>query len=150
MRLELGLPSILLAGCATQRTQLAGLKPCRSGTSFCTRRELFNMPDGSVQRGVTLRAFDPKTRKCSIWWLDGNKPTKIDVPGIGRFEKADGLHTDRVTRAFAAITPEPARPLTIFARSLICRDRPLAARTYMSNGAKWRDERLNPSTAAPF
>jgi hypothetical protein len=51
---------------------------------------VFNMPDGSVQRGVTLRAFDPKTQKWSIWWLDGNNPTKIDVPVVGGFESGSG------------------------------------------------------------
>lgn len=50
---------------------------------------VFNMPDG-VQRGVTLRAFDPKTQKWSIWWLDGNDPTRIDVPVVGGFENGSG------------------------------------------------------------
>ena len=50
----------------------------------------FNMPDGTIQRGVTLRAFDPKTQKWSIWWLDGNVPTKIDVPVVGGFDNGSG------------------------------------------------------------
>jgi hypothetical protein len=48
------------------------------------------MPDGSIRRGVTLRAFDPKTQKWSIWWLDGNDPTEIDVPLVGGFEQGTG------------------------------------------------------------
>jgi hypothetical protein len=51
---------------------------------------VFNMPDGSIRRGVTLRAFDPKTLKWSIWWLDGNDPTSMDVPVVGGFEKGTG------------------------------------------------------------
>lgn len=51
---------------------------------------VFHMPDGSVQRGVTLRAYDQKTRLWSIWWLDGNHPTRIDVPVVGGFENGSG------------------------------------------------------------
>jgi hypothetical protein len=51
---------------------------------------VFNLPGGVVQRGVTLRAFDRKTQKWSIWWLDGNEPTKLDVPVIGGFERGTG------------------------------------------------------------
>jgi hypothetical protein len=48
------------------------------------------MPDGSIRRGVTLRAFDPKTQTWSIWWLDGNDPTNVDVPVVGGFEQGTG------------------------------------------------------------
>jgi len=50
---------------------------------------LFQLPDGPY-RGVTVRAFDPKTKSWAIWWLDGNRPHKIDVPVIGRFENGSG------------------------------------------------------------
>lgn len=51
---------------------------------------VFNMPGGAY-RGVTLRAYDPKTRQWSIWWLDGRFPEKIDVPVVGGFK--DGIGT---------------------------------------------------------
>jgi len=51
---------------------------------------VFNLPNGAVQRGVTLRAFDRKAQKWSIWWLDGNDPTRLDVPVVGGFEQGTG------------------------------------------------------------
>ena len=65
------------------------MRPILGGRGNMTDN-VFNMPDGSVQRGVTLRAFDPKTATWSIWWLDGNDPTKIDVPVVGAFENGTG------------------------------------------------------------
>ena len=65
------------------------MQPILGGSGNMTDN-VFNMPDGSIQRGVTLRAFDPKTGKWSIWWLDGNRPSKIDVPVVGGFEKGSG------------------------------------------------------------
>jgi hypothetical protein len=46
--------------------------------------------DGAY-RAVTLRAFDPKTEKWAIWWLDGRTPHRFDVPMIGGF--ANGIGT---------------------------------------------------------
>jgi len=51
---------------------------------------VFNLNDGTVQRGVTLRAFDRKTQQWSIWWLAGNDPTRLDVPVVGGFERGTG------------------------------------------------------------
>ena len=50
---------------------------------------VFDVP-GATYRGVSLRAFDPKTQTWAIWWLDGRAPDKIDVPVIGRFENGVG------------------------------------------------------------
>jgi hypothetical protein len=44
-----------------------------------------------VFRGLGLRAFDAKTQTWADWWLDGRNPTKIDIPGAGRF--ANGVGT---------------------------------------------------------
>lgn len=65
------------------------MQPILGGSGNMTDN-VFHMPDGSIQRGVTLRAFDPKTGKWSIWWLDGNRPSKMDVPVVGGFEKGSG------------------------------------------------------------
>ncbi|MFC5741159.1 DUF1579 family protein [Dyella tabacisoli] len=51
---------------------------------------VFTMPDGVIYSGVTLRAFDPASQTWSIWWLDGNRPTQIDVPVVGSFENGIG------------------------------------------------------------
>lgn len=50
---------------------------------------VFDVP-GAAYRGVSIRAFDPKTETWAIWWLDGRNPHKIDVPVIGRFENGVG------------------------------------------------------------
>jgi hypothetical protein len=49
-----------------------------------------NRPGGSY-RGMGLRAFDAKTNLWADWYLDGRNPTKIDVPGIGRFTNGIGI-----------------------------------------------------------
>jgi len=51
---------------------------------------ILDAPNGAY-RAVTLRAFDPKTQRWSIWWLDGRYPTTLDVPMVGAFE--DGVGT---------------------------------------------------------
>jgi len=65
------------------------VRPLLNGRGNMTENT-FTMPDGSVHTGVALRAFDPATRRWSIWWLDGNNPTKIDVPVVGSFENGVG------------------------------------------------------------
>lgn len=51
---------------------------------------VFNMPDGPY-RGVSLRAYDPKTGQWATWWLDGRNPhAEIDPPLKGRFETGTG------------------------------------------------------------
>lgn len=52
---------------------------------------VFEMPGGAY-RGVTLRAFDAKSRLWSIWWLDSRFPQNpMDPPMRGRFENGVGL-----------------------------------------------------------
>ena len=50
---------------------------------------LLHLPEASY-RAVTLRAFDPASGMWSIWWLDGRRPTQLDVPMRGRFEQGVG------------------------------------------------------------
>lgn len=50
----------------------------------------FASPDGATHGGVTLRAYDPKTQRWSIWWLDANDTTKIDTPVVGAFQNGVG------------------------------------------------------------
>jgi hypothetical protein len=52
---------------------------------------VFRMPGGDY-RGVSLRAYDPKTGQWAIWWLDGRNPFgELDPPVKGRF--VDGVGT---------------------------------------------------------
>ena len=51
---------------------------------------VLDAPNGAY-RAATLRAFDPKMQRWSIWWLDGRYPDKLDVPMVGTFE--DGVGT---------------------------------------------------------
>jgi hypothetical protein len=47
---------------------------------------VFNTPDGTY-RGVSLRAYDPRTGVWAVWWLDGRNPLgELDPPVKGRFE----------------------------------------------------------------
>jgi len=46
---------------------------------------LIELPDGAY-RASTLRAFDPTTRRWTIWWLDGRKPAVLDPPIVGGFD----------------------------------------------------------------
>jgi hypothetical protein len=49
-----------------------------------------NLP-GDVYKGVTLRAYDPKTGLWAIWWLDGRDPHgEMDPPVKGRFVNGVG------------------------------------------------------------
>jgi hypothetical protein len=50
----------------------------------------FNKPDG-VTHGVALRAYDAKTDRWAIWWVDGRNPHgPLDPPTVGRFENGVG------------------------------------------------------------
>jgi hypothetical protein len=51
---------------------------------------LIELPAGAY-RAATLRAFDPATRRWTIWWLDARKPRELDPPMIGGF--ANGVGT---------------------------------------------------------
>jgi hypothetical protein len=45
---------------------------------------------GGAYRAVSLRSFDPSTRRWAIWWLDARHPHSLDVPVIGGFENGIG------------------------------------------------------------
>jgi hypothetical protein len=79
---------------------------------------IFNVPGGAY-RGVSLRAYDPKTGQWAIWWLDGRNPFgDLDPPvkgsfkdGIGTFYADDMLRGKpiRVRFLWSHITPTSAR-----------------------------------------
>lgn len=50
---------------------------------------VFYLP-GGMYRGVSLRAFDAKTKTWAIWWLDVRAPHSLDAPVIGRFDNSIG------------------------------------------------------------
>jgi hypothetical protein len=50
---------------------------------------VIEIPSGTY-RAVTLRAYDPRARSWSIWWLDSRSPGRLDVPVVGRFENGVG------------------------------------------------------------
>jgi hypothetical protein len=78
---------------------------------------VFKMPGGEY-RGVSLRAYDPKTGQWAIWWLDGRNPFgELDPPVKGRFENGLGtFYADdtlrgkpiRVRFTWSQITPTSA------------------------------------------
>jgi hypothetical protein len=68
-----------------------------------TMNGLGNVDDNSLQipsgsyRGLSIRAFDEKSGKWSIWWLDGRNPTYIEPPVLGAFEHDTGTFIGRDT-----------------------------------------------------
>jgi hypothetical protein len=78
---------------------------------------VFKLPGGEY-RGVTLRAYDPKTAEWAIWWLDGRNPFgELDPPvkgrfvnGVGTFYADDTLRGKpiRVRFIWSQITPTSA------------------------------------------
>jgi hypothetical protein len=50
---------------------------------------VLNLPAG-VYRAITLRSYDPATRRWSIWWLDGRRPGELDPPLVGEFRGGVG------------------------------------------------------------
>jgi hypothetical protein len=52
---------------------------------------------GGAYKAVGVRAFDPKTGKWAIWWLDGRNPDHIDPPVYGGFKDGVGEFTGNDT-----------------------------------------------------
>jgi hypothetical protein len=50
---------------------------------------LLYLPAGTY-RGMSLRAYDPSTRKWAIWWLDLRTAGKLDPPVLGGFMGDEG------------------------------------------------------------
>ena len=50
---------------------------------------MLDLPAG-VYRGMSARAFDPRTNSWAIWWLDGRNPERIDPPVRGGFKGDEG------------------------------------------------------------
>ena len=45
---------------------------------------------GDPYRAVGIRAYDPKTQKWAIWWLDERHPRAIEPPVFGNFQNGTG------------------------------------------------------------
>jgi len=54
--------------------------------------DIVELPAG-IYRGLSLRAFDPKTNSWAIWWVDGRNPERIDPPVRGGFKGDEGEFT---------------------------------------------------------
>jgi hypothetical protein len=77
---------------------------------------LLYLPNGTY-RAATLRSFDPKARRWSIWWLDSRSPGALDVPVVGAFEHGTGtfiandtIEGKPIVVRFLWSVPEPDRP----------------------------------------
>ena len=83
-----------------------------------TGDNVFDMPGGAY-RGVSLRAYEPKTAQWLVWWLDGRNPADDVGPptkghfenGVGRFYSDDALRGKpiRVRVTWTRPTPTTAR-----------------------------------------
>ncbi|HTE67127.1 MAG TPA: DUF1579 domain-containing protein, partial [Candidatus Binatia bacterium] len=50
---------------------------------------VLELPAGTY-RAISLRTFDPESRRWSIWWLDGRSPGRLDPPVVGGFSNGVG------------------------------------------------------------
>ncbi|HEY5805232.1 MAG TPA: hypothetical protein VIT90_16210 [Lysobacter sp.] len=57
---------------------------------------VIDIPSGSY-RGMSIRAFDPRSGTWAIWWLDSRAPTRIEPPVRGGFSGDTGTFTGRDT-----------------------------------------------------
>ena len=119
--------------------RLAG---CRDWTEFggsCESRKILggqgNMDDnvlelpGDNYRAVTIRTFDPRSGRWSIWWIDARNPSSLDPPVVGRFENGVGTF-------FSDDTLE-GRPIRVrFQWSLPAQDRPLWEQAFSADAGK--------------
>lgn len=83
------------------RVKRPGAQPWLEFDGTCTVRSImdgagnvedhrFHKPDG-VTHGIALRAYDAKTDRWAIWWVDGRNPHgALDPPTVGRFENGIG------------------------------------------------------------
>lgn len=79
-----------LVGC-TEWEEFPGtcsLRPLLNGQANVDDNVL-ELPSGTY-RAATIRAYDPATRRWSIWWLDSRHPHKLGVPVVGAFENGIG------------------------------------------------------------
>jgi hypothetical protein len=77
---------------------------------------MLELPAGAY-RAVTMRAYDPKAKTWSIWWLDARHPGALDVPVVGRFENGvgtflanDTLNGKPIVVRFLWSLPKPSQP----------------------------------------
>lgn len=78
---------------------------------------LLDMPSGTY-RAASIRAYDPATRRWSIWWLDSRHPHDLGTPVVGAFKDGTGTffaddvlngQPIRVRFLWTDITPSSAR-----------------------------------------
>ncbi len=66
--------------------------------------DILDLPSGEY-RGMSVRAFDPKTGTWAIWWVDSRNPTAIEAPVRGRFKGEVGT--------FSAPDIQEGRPVIV-------------------------------------
>ncbi|MEI9887710.1 MAG: hypothetical protein WDN08_14650 [Rhizomicrobium sp.] len=80
-----------LAGCS-EWIEFGGtctVRPTMNGAGN-TDDNVIDKPDGTY-RAMTVRTYDPKTRRWAIWWFDGRTPHgAVDPPMIGAFQGGVG------------------------------------------------------------
>lgn len=79
-----------LVGCAEweEFPGTCSLRPLLNGQANVDDNVLA-LPSGTY-RAASIRAYDPATRRWSIWWLDSRHPHELGVPVVGAFENGIG------------------------------------------------------------
>ena len=82
------------------RERLAGIEEWQEFDGTCVMQTMLggqgniddnvlNLPAGAY-RATSIRAFDPRTGRWAIWWLDARNPHRLDEPVMGGFERGVG------------------------------------------------------------
>ena len=82
------------------KERLAGNHECIEFEGTCAMQKILggagNMDEnildfpGGAYRAVTLRIYDAKKKRWSIWWIDGRDPSHLDPPVVGGFKNGVG------------------------------------------------------------
>lgn len=80
-----------LSGC-TNWTEFLGRSSTRKtlGGFGNIEDNILHFPEGTF-RAAALRSYCTKSKRWSIWWLDGRNPTQLDKPVVGTFTGGVGL-----------------------------------------------------------
>ncbi|MDE1987017.1 MAG: DUF1579 domain-containing protein [Alphaproteobacteria bacterium] len=79
-----------LAGCSdwTEFTGASTVQKILGGAGNMDDNVL-DLPGGAY-RAATVRTFDPKTERWSIWWFDARHPGQLEPPMVGGFDNGVG------------------------------------------------------------
>lgn len=93
--------------------------------------------------GMSLRVFDPVTRRWSIYWADSRSPGPLEAPVVGAFEGSVGI--------FECDDTFDGRPIRVrYTWSRVDTDNPRWEQAFSEDGGEtWETNWINDFTRAP-